>query len=72
MPMWTWEIQTVVGQVLQRLHTRSRGAVESSLNWDRRATNGGVLPAGPYGLSLTARDSEGNIVRDKRPMLILR
>jgi len=66
------EIQTLNGKTVRRLSTRARASEETSLLWDGRDAQGGALPAGPYVFSLAAKDSRGNLVRDRRTMINLR
>jgi len=64
------EVQTLGGKMVRRLQTRARANEESGVTWDGRRTDGSALPAGPYLLRLTARDANGNVVSDQRPVLV--
>jgi hypothetical protein len=66
------EMQTLTGKTVKNFVTRSRASEESGISWDGRAANGASLPVGPYVLSLSARDSEGNRVQARMPVVILR
>lgn len=59
------EVQTLTGTTLRRLGTRSRAMEESAVIWDGLDQNGGYLPTGAYVLSLSARDGDGNTVRNR-------
>jgi hypothetical protein len=63
------EIQTLTGRTVRTLRTRTRAREESAITWDGRNEEGAALPAGPYMLSLTARDAEGNVIMVQRPVV---
>lgn len=66
------ELLKVNGERVRLLRTRSRAAQETSVGWDGRSEAGAPLAPGPYLLSLTARDADGNLVRERRPFLWVR
>ena len=57
------EVQTLSGKTVRRLQTRAQSVTETAIIWDGRDLAGGRIPAGPYALSLSVRDDNGNIVR---------
>jgi len=68
----TMEVQTLTGRTMATSVTRARGGAEGSLFWNGRAQAGYDLPAGAYVLTITAKDSEGQVVQVRQPILSLR
>ncbi|HVK05387.1 MAG TPA: carboxypeptidase regulatory-like domain-containing protein [Armatimonadaceae bacterium] len=66
------EIQTLTGRTVQRMSSRAAASTESSILWNGRNQEGAVLPAGPYVLALTARDTNGNTAQVRLPIMQLR
>ena len=62
------EVLSVRGTKVRSLRTRAVSGQEASVLWDGKDEKGGSLPAGPYVLSLTAHDDEGNVVMRRLPM----
>ncbi len=53
------EIQTLTGRTLRRLESRAAAGGETGVFWDGRGQQGGPLPAGPYVVTISARDGSG-------------
>lgn len=69
----TVEIGTLGGKRLRRLSGgRARAANKNTVVWDGRGDTGAPVPAGPYTITITARDEEGGLARQSRPVLMLR
>ncbi|MGC4046882.1 MAG: carboxypeptidase regulatory-like domain-containing protein [Armatimonas sp.] len=66
------EIQTLTGRTLRKLETRATAGGESGVFWDGRTAQGSALPAGPYVVTISARDSEGVVVRANLPLTKVR
>lgn len=66
------EIQTLTGRSLRKLETRATAGGESGVFWDGRTNQGAALPAGPYVVTISARDSEGVVVRASLPLTKVR
>jgi hypothetical protein len=53
------EIQTLTGRTLRRLESRAAAGGETGVFWDGRGQQGGPLPAGPYVVTISAREGSG-------------
>jgi hypothetical protein len=62
------QVLSVRGTRVRSLRTRAVSGKETSVLWDGKDEKGGALPAGPYVLSLSARDEEGNVVMRRLPL----
>ncbi|MBC8102273.1 MAG: carboxypeptidase regulatory-like domain-containing protein [Cytophagales bacterium] len=69
----TAEVQDPRGRTVRRMQTRAQASRESAFVWDGRSENGGNLAAGPYFITLTARDATtGALVRTRVPIITVR
>ena len=67
------EVTTFSGRPMRRLESGRRRAAEAvTLSWDGRGDAGQALPAGTYLLTLTARADDGTVVRQTRPVSLIR
>ena len=67
-------VLTLSGKIVSNMDG-GRAAVagsETRILWNGRAQNGSTLPAGAYNIELTARDDDGNLVTELRPVTIIR
>lgn len=65
------EVSSITGTRLRSLRTRAVAGQESSVSWDGKSEAGTALPAGPYIISLTARDDQNRVVVKRLPTVRL-
>jgi hypothetical protein len=66
------EVKNLQGQTIRRLTTRSVAGKEAMILWDGRAASGNPLPAGPYTVSVTVRDTSGATAQRSIPTVSVR
>lgn len=69
----TVDVKTIGGRAVRRLGGgRAQAAGRQTVVWDGRNNDGASLPVGPYTITITARDDQGALVQQSRPVLVLR
>lgn len=69
----TGRVLTLGGKSIRTLSAgRAAGVGANSIHWDGRGADGETLPAGPYQVEISARGDGGEIVKERRPVLLLR
>ena len=65
-------VEALNGRVIRRIAGgRAEAAGQQRLLWDGRAENGSLLPPGPYTVTLSARDDDGQTAQVRRVITLL-
>jgi flagellar hook assembly protein FlgD len=67
-----FEVEALNGRVVRTIAGgRAQAAGQQRLYWDGRSQSGAALPPGPYTVTLSARDDNGNSVQARRVITLL-
>nr|CAA9227506.1 hypothetical protein AVDCRST_MAG63-806 [uncultured Armatimonadetes bacterium] len=69
----TVEVRALGGRALRRLGGgRAQAAGRQTVVWDGRSSEGAAVPPGAYSVTITARGDDGTVVRQIRPVLLVK
>jgi len=67
------QLDTLGGKRVTRMYSgRAQASGLQKVRWNGRAEDGSALPTGPYMLTITARAEDGTVVKQVRPVTLIR